>query len=100
MPSMTLAVADANVAYISLQPQSYPTGNTATITNRRSGATVSSTVVDGGIDPVPLLASAGGSVSIEVRTSDGITIATVNNVVPSRRPRKLVRSIPGRGKTG
>ncbi len=100
MPSMTVAVGDANVAYISLQPQTYPTGNTATITNRRSGATVATTVVDGGIDPVPLPASAGDSVSIEIRTTDGITVATVNNAVPSRRPPKIVRSIPGRGKTG
>jgi alpha-tubulin suppressor-like RCC1 family protein len=100
MPAMAVVVADANIAYISLQPQSYPTGNTATITNRRSGATVATTMVDGGIDPIPLPANAGDSVSIEIRTTDGITVATVNNAVPSRRPPKIVRSVPGRGKTG
>ncbi len=98
--STSIAGADANVAYISLQPQTYPAGASALISNRRSGATVATTMVDGGIDPVPLPASAGDSVSIEVKTTDGLTIATVSNAVPSRRPPKIVRTIPPRGKTG
>jgi alpha-tubulin suppressor-like RCC1 family protein len=94
------ATGDANAAYISLEPQTYPAGTTARITNRRSGAAVTTPMVDGGLDPVPLSANAGDSVSIEVESASGAAIATVNNAVPGRRPPKIVRTIPGRGKTG
>jgi alpha-tubulin suppressor-like RCC1 family protein len=96
----SITVADANVAYISLQPQTYPSGTNAVISNRRSGAAVKTSMVDGGFDPVPLPASEGDSASIEIKTTDGITIATVSSSVPSRRAPKIVRTIPGRGKTG
>src|SRR5207237_997939 len=35
-----------------------------------------------------------------IQTTEGSVIATVNTSVPSRRPPKIVRTIPGRGKTG
>jgi hypothetical protein len=70
---------DANVAYISLRPQTYPAGASARISNLRSGATVTTPMVDGGLDPVPLPASAGDGVSIEVETVAGVTIGPVNS---------------------
>ena len=97
--SMSVSV-DANVAYISLQPQTFAGGSNAVITNRRSGATLTAPIVDGGIDPVQLSATAGDSVVIEAITTSGVTIGTVSNVVPDRRPPTIVRSSPGRGKTG
>lgn len=98
--SVSIAVDDNNVAYISLQPQTAPTGVIAVITNARLGVSVTTPMVDGGIDPVPLPAAAGDSVKIEIKTAGGITVTTVANLVPSRRPPKIVRTIPGRGKTG
>jgi alpha-tubulin suppressor-like RCC1 family protein len=98
--SLSYASVDANVTYISLQPQTYPVGATATISNQRSGATVTTTMVEGGVDPVPLTAIAGDSVSIAIKTTDGLTLANLRSVVPSRRPPKVVRTVPGRGKTG
>ncbi len=98
--SMSISVAQSNVAYISLQPQTYPGGTTATITNQRSAASVTTPMVDGGIDPVPVIANAGDGISLAIQTTEGSVIATVNTSVPSRRPPKIVRTIPGRGKTG
>jgi len=97
---MSISVAQSNVAYISLQPQTYPGGTTATITNQRSAASVTTPMVDGGIDPVPVIANAGDGISLAIQTTEGSVIATVNTSVPSRRPPKIVRTIPGRGKTG
>ena len=98
--SMSILAADANVAYISLQPQSSPSGVAAVVSNLRSGAAVTTPMVDGGFDPVALPASTGDNVSIEIRATSGATITTLSNVVPGRRPPKIVRSAPGRGKTG
>jgi alpha-tubulin suppressor-like RCC1 family protein/uncharacterized protein YjdB len=98
--SISIAADDNSIAYISLQPETAPTGVTAVITNARLGVSVTTPMVDGGIDPVPLPAAAGDSVKIQIQTAGGITVTTVANVVPSRRPPKIVRTIPGRGKTG
>ena len=98
--SVSISTDAASVAYISLEPQTAPTGTTAVITNVRTGASVTTPMVDGGIDPVPLPASAGDSVEIAIKTIGGITIETIANVVPKRRPPTIVRTIPGRDKTG
>ncbi len=69
--SMSISVAQSNVAYISLQPQTYPGGTTATITNQRSAASVTTPMVDGGIDPVPVIANAGDGISLAIQTTEG-----------------------------
>jgi alpha-tubulin suppressor-like RCC1 family protein/uncharacterized protein YjdB len=100
--SRTVVIArnDGNVAYVSLDPQTYPAGETANVRDIRSNASVEAPMIDGGLDPVPVPAVAGDSVEITVQGASGATIATLTTVVPVRRPPKVVRTIPGRGKTG
>ena len=98
--SVSGSATDGNIAYIALQSQTAIGGATASITNTRSGAAVTTTMVDGGFDPVPIPASSGDNVAIVVRNSSGDVVANFNNTVPSRRPPKIVRTSPGRGKTG
>jgi alpha-tubulin suppressor-like RCC1 family protein len=89
-----------SVAYVSLAPQTYPAGTTAVVTNLRSHAQVSAPMIDGGLDPVPVPALDGDSVEIAIASTAGAVIATLSNVVPKRQPPHVVRTIPGRGKTG
>jgi alpha-tubulin suppressor-like RCC1 family protein len=98
--SVSITTDEVNVAYISLEPQTAPAGATAVITNVRTGVNVTTPMVDGGIDPVPVPAAAGDSITITVKTTGGITIQTLANVVLKRRPPTIVRTSPGRGKTG
>jgi alpha-tubulin suppressor-like RCC1 family protein len=98
--SISVTPDDATVAYISLEPQTAPTGATAVITNARTGTSLTTSMVDGGFDPVALPAMEGDSVTIDIRASGEITVATLVSTVPKRRPPKIVRTIPGRGKTG
>lgn len=98
--TMALAEDEGNVAYISLQPQTNPGGVSAVISNQRSGVTISAPMLDGGMDPVPLPANTGDSVRIEIQNASGVTIETLNSSVASKRPPKIVRTSPGRGKTG
>jgi alpha-tubulin suppressor-like RCC1 family protein len=100
--SRTVVIAhdDGNVAYVSLDPQTYPTGENATIRNTQSGASVDAPMVDGGLDPVPLRAAAGDNVEITIHAAGGATVASLTTVVPAKRTPKVVRTIPGRGKTG
>jgi alpha-tubulin suppressor-like RCC1 family protein len=98
--SVSIATDEVNVAYISLEPQTAPSGASAVITDVRTGASVTTPMVDGGIDPVPLPAAPGDSVTITIKTTGGITVETIANSVPKRRPPKIVRTIPGRDKTG
>jgi alpha-tubulin suppressor-like RCC1 family protein/uncharacterized protein YjdB len=98
--SMSIGVADANVAYISLPPQTAPGGVTAIVTNHRSRASVTTAMVDGGMDPIPIAAISGDSITIQAQSASGVTIATLSNSVPGRRRPKIVRTVPGRGKTG
>ncbi|MFL5483639.1 MAG: Ig-like domain-containing protein [Gemmatimonadaceae bacterium] len=97
---MSVGAADANVAFISLQPQTVPGGVTAIVSNVRSGASVTTSMVDGGMDPIPVPAVAGDSITIEAQAASGAALVTLGNSVPSRRPPKIVRTLPGRGKTG
>src|SRR5687768_9079996 len=98
--TMALAADEANVAYVSLQPQTNPAGVSAVVSNPGSGASVTAPMIDGGLDPVPLLASTGDSVQIEILNASGMTIETLGSRVLSRRPPRIVRTSPGRGKTG
>lgn len=89
-----------NVAYVSVDPHTYPGGESATIGNARSNATIVTQMVDGGFDPVPITAAAGDNIDITIHAAGGATLATLSMVVPPKRPPKVVRTIPGRGKTG
>lgn len=97
-PALHLTSADADVAYISLPPSSFPDGVLAVMHNTRGGGTVTAAVVEGGFDAVPVAATAGDVVEIEIRNAGGAAVLT-SYTVPVKRKPKVIRTAPGRGKT-
>lgn len=90
---------EMSVAYISLAPGSYDGGVLVRIRSPRISGTVSSPMIEGGLDPVPIPATAGDSIEIDVLGGGSVVLAQTGKKVPvSRRPR-VVRTVPPRGKT-
>lgn len=90
---------DADVAYISLPSESYPEGAVARITSSSFDGTVTAPMIEGGLDPVPVTATTGDSVEIEILSSDLVTLARTGSRVPATRRPRVVRTVPPRGKT-
>jgi alpha-tubulin suppressor-like RCC1 family protein len=89
--------ASESVVYVSLAPGSVPDGLQATIRDQATGQTVTTSVADGGFDPVALPASVGDTVTVEITRSGSTDVLRV--VVTARRPPVVVRTEPRRGKT-
>jgi alpha-tubulin suppressor-like RCC1 family protein len=89
---------DEEVAYVSLAPASYPTATVARIHSPRITGTVTALMVEGGLDPVAVPATAGDSIEIEILTG-GVTLARTGSKVPTKRRPRVIRTIPPRGKT-
>ena len=86
------------VAYVSLPPGTFPTGVAATIQNRRTGASLTVAILNGGFDPVPVPAVSGDSLDIQIRMAGGGAPTTLVRPVPGKRPPRVVRTHPPRGK--
>ncbi|HYL55486.1 MAG TPA: beta-propeller fold lactonase family protein [Gemmatimonadales bacterium] len=84
-----------SVVYVSLPPASMPEAEQATITNKATGLSVPGVVIDGGFDPVPILASVGDGIAVEI-TGNGAPV-TVLLAVSTVRPLKVVRTSPPSG---
>src|SRR5690349_17878567 len=84
-----------SVVYVSLPPASMPQAEQATITNKATGLSVPAVVIDGGFDPVPILASVGDAIAVEI-TGNGAPV-TVLLAVSTVRPLKAVRTSPPSG---
>ena len=78
--------------YVSLPPDSIPIGVSATITNRRTGGSVTTPIVAGGFDPVAIPAVTGDTIAITVQTTAAPLSFTV--AVPPVIPPVLVRTDP------
>jgi alpha-tubulin suppressor-like RCC1 family protein len=91
--------AEDDVAYISLPSQSYPGGAIARVTSSSFEGTVTAPMIEGGLDPVPVSATAGDSVEIEILSSDLVALARTGSKVPATRRPRVVRTVPPRGKT-
>ena len=89
---------DGNVAYVSLPPGAFPSGETVTITNLATGAARTETMVDGGFDPVPIPAAVGDTLEITMVDVEGIIVSAVSEV-PARKPPIVVRTEPAKKKT-
>ncbi|MEX2157052.1 MAG: Ig-like domain-containing protein [Gemmatimonadales bacterium] len=91
--------AEDEVVYVSLLPGTVPTGSRAAI--RRIGDTVALTtaVLDGGFDPVPVEAQTGDSIEVVVTDAGGGTLYQERVVVTAARPPIVVRTNPPRRKT-
>jgi hypothetical protein len=90
--------ATVPVAFVSLAPGAMPDGNTGTIRDLRSGASLAITLVDGGFDPVAIPATAGDTLEITIALSAG-GLAFAKAVVPIRQPPRVVRTSPAKGRT-
>ncbi len=97
--TFALTGAEPNVAYVSLLPNTAPGGDTAIVSDARTGAIVSAPMVDGGLDPVPLSANPGDTIHINVQTAGGGSGPRFDKVVPFALAPTVVRTIPSRGKT-
>ena len=86
-----------SVVYVSLPPGAVPRGVWATITNQATSQYVTTPVVDGGFDPVPLAASVGDTLAIEITSATSAILAHPRLAVSSVRPLKVVRTSPPSG---
>ena len=90
--------ASAEVAYVSLPPGTSPEGVSATIANSRAQASVTTLLVDGGFDPLPIAARASDTLETTVSLGPNRPPVTMRAVVPPRTRPGIVRTIPPRGK--
>lgn len=91
----TLAVpADADVAYVSLPPGAIPDGEIVVIRSRTTGSTVTAALADGGFDPVPVLASPGDTLDLEIQLGGGASSVQIAMVIPLTRRPGIVRTFP------
>jgi alpha-tubulin suppressor-like RCC1 family protein len=95
--SLLCPVASAE-AYVSLPPDSIPTGIAAVIQNRRTTRLTATAVINGGFDPVPVTAVAGDTLDIAVQLSGGGDPQLLVQPVPLRHSPSLLRTDPSRGK--
>ena len=86
------------VAFVSLPPGTVPDAETATVLNRRTQQTVVPTVIEGGFDPVEILADPGDTIATTMVSSSGAA-SYARSVVPARRRPRVVRTSPARGRT-
>jgi hypothetical protein len=93
----SVAMLAPAVTYASLVPGTYPTGVSATINNRRTGAGVRVGLVAGGLDPVPIAAEAGDTLAFAIDTG-GVQPARFDQLVPLAMRPSVVRTDPPPGK--
>jgi Tol biopolymer transport system component len=90
-----VGVADAEVAYVSLPPASLSDAALATVINTSTNARSTVTLIDGGFDPLAIVAAVGDTISVQV---EGGREEPMKLVVPARRPPQVVRPYPSGGK--
>ena len=94
----SVASQDAEVTYVSLPPGSEPNGVSVTIRNVTSNAlpTQPRPFLDGGFDPVRVVARAGDQLELAItRVGGAITVSQTR--VPKARPPRVVRTNPPKG---
>ena len=96
-PGARAALSEALVAYVSLPPDSVPGGTSAVVQNRRTGNTTATAVINGGFDPVPVLANAGDTLDLVVSVGEA-SVVTFSYAVPPRLKPVVVRTSPSSGK--
>jgi len=91
--SAALSVS-AGVTYVSLAPGSVPDGRLATIRNRATTQFVMAEVLNGGFDPVAIVATVGDTLAIEITRTGAVAPLTTVAVVRAARPPVVVRTDP------
>ena len=93
------AATESDVVYVSLAEGTYPNGVTGIIRSPRPPGSITATMVNGGLDPVPVQALVGDTLDLEILDAGGVTLASERHKVPDRRRPKVIRTVPPRGKT-
>jgi len=96
-PGQGTAGVQVTVAYVSLPRGTVPNGQSVTIENRRSGALVAGSVIEGGFDPIPIAAVVGDLLRLTIRLTDGGQLVASFTVPPGRRL-LVLRTDPPPGK--
>ena len=86
--------AATGLVYISLPSGTVPDGDRASIENLRTSDVVTTTLLDGGFDPIGFPAVAGDSLRISIRRTGGGAPVELFYVVPIRRRPVVVRTDP------
>jgi alpha-tubulin suppressor-like RCC1 family protein len=94
LASLTL---DGQPTYVSLPSGAVPDGTYAIVRNPRTMQTVEREFIDGGFDPVAIIARPGDELEIEVLRHAAASYRTMITVPARRRPR-IVRTAPPREK--
>jgi hypothetical protein len=92
------SVGNTDIVYVSLSPGTLAAGALAIVRRVGDPASVTTAVVDGGFEPVPVGARVGDSVEVKVSDAGGsVVLETRLAVLASRRP-VVVRTFPPPGK--
>ena len=91
------ALASSGLVFVSLMPGSVPTGLRATIRDRATGVAVTTLLEGGGFDPVPIAASDGDTLAVDVVVIGSTTPLQMEEVVLANRPPVIVRTSPPKG---
>jgi len=89
----------SEVVYVSVEPYTFPNVSRVQIENRQrplSGAVV--VVINGGFDPVAIVADAGDTLDLTAWHDDGTKDPMVVKV-PAKKPPSITRSAPPKGRT-
>ncbi len=91
------AASASGSVYVSLVAGAVPSGVLATIRDPRNGQSVTAPVVDGGFDPVPIPASVGDTLLVEITRSGSAGPLRLRTVVRAKHPPVVVRTNPPSG---
>lgn len=97
--SLSSVALQDGMSYVSLPPAAVPRGERIVITNLRSGAAITSALIDGGLDPKPIAARVGDTLQIVATDSAGER-SQARRLVRSRVPPRVVRTRPPQGGRG
>jgi alpha-tubulin suppressor-like RCC1 family protein len=86
-----------SVVYVSLVPGTVPAGLQAAIRDQENGQVVTTAVVDGGFDPVPIAANVGDALLVEITRSGAAGVLRALSLVRPSHPPVVVRTSPPRG---
>lgn len=84
------------LVYVSARPGIFPDGLSATVTNLATDASATTSLEDGGFDPITIHGSRGDELKLVVANGDGTT-TTFRAVVPERKSPQVVRTWPPDG---
>ncbi|MFL5580916.1 MAG: Ig-like domain-containing protein, partial [Gemmatimonadaceae bacterium] len=94
-----VASPSGGLAYVSIAPDSTPAGRSVSIRNTRRGESVVAALGAGELDPLTIAADVDDVLAIEVRDGAGVIVGVSSVPVPRRRPPRVLRVDPPKGKT-